>query len=197
MPRRHSRRRLEFLHFCLCAGLDVERAVMRATPAVLPALGDRRGRARPGIILRPGRQTRPHGVVFDVPHDPPSLQLAADPMIVGLRLPEGLSRAAQHPVGLSRCVAFQAPGELGDRGSRWAPFEATTGQCGRCPESDPSRGRLCLPRTTTAVEHMGQVRMPGKFSLSAGETAGMAGCAGHVQQLGSGSLLPNRMEVKG
>jgi len=31
----------------------------------------------------------------------------------------------------------------------------------------------------------------------AGATAGIAGCAGHVQQLGSGSLLPNLMEVKG
>jgi hypothetical protein len=41
------------------------------------------------------------------------------------------------------------------------------------------------------------VRIFGRFSRPAGETAGMAGCAGHVQQLGSGSLLPNRMEVKG
>jgi hypothetical protein len=28
-------------------------------------------------------------------------------------------------------------------------------------------------------------------------TLGSAGCAGHVQQLGSESLLPNLMEVKG
>jgi len=62
---------LEFLHFRLRVGVDVERAVLRATPAVLPAEGDGRGRARPGMIFRPGHQTSPHRVALDVPHDPP------------------------------------------------------------------------------------------------------------------------------
>jgi hypothetical protein len=51
---------MELLHFRLRACVEVERAVLRATPAVLPAEGDGRGRARPGMIFRPGRQTRPH-----------------------------------------------------------------------------------------------------------------------------------------
>src|ERR1035437_3358649 len=36
-----------------------------------------------------------------------------------------------------------------------------------------------------------------RSSKNAGTNTGMAGCAGHVQQLGSESLLPNLMEVKG
>jgi hypothetical protein len=37
----------------------------------------------------------------------------------------------------------------------------------------------------------------GIFAKNVGEDADVARCAGHVQQLGSESLLPNLMEVKG
>src|SRR5258707_12744353 len=63
--------------------------------------------ARPAILLRPPDQPRFHGVVFDVCHNSFPLLVVSDPMVVRLRLPKRLSRAAQNTIRLPRRRPFE------------------------------------------------------------------------------------------
>src|SRR5574341_391570 len=55
---------LEFLHLERGVGIDVERAVLLATRAVLPVDGPPAGRTGPAIVLRPRGQARRHRIVM-------------------------------------------------------------------------------------------------------------------------------------
>jgi hypothetical protein len=70
-------------------------------------------RTRPKPLGRIGYQTGADGVLLDVANDPLQFRFIAYPVIEGLILPEGGSRAAQDQIGFPRRGAFQPTGNHG------------------------------------------------------------------------------------
>src|SRR5205823_7010220 len=65
-------------------------------------------RAAPPPVFRCLTELRMHRIHPDVPLDARLLVVVANPVIVGLALPESFARPSQEQIGLSRSVAFAA-----------------------------------------------------------------------------------------
>jgi hypothetical protein len=91
-------------HSCLC--------LLPFSWAVPPA------GTRPWPLLRSRDKPGSDRIIFDVFGDAAEFRLVADPMVIGLVEPEGLTGAVQNSIGRSRGDSLEPLGELGDRNCR-------------------------------------------------------------------------------
>jgi hypothetical protein len=119
--------------------------------------------ARPPVILRAGDETCFYRVVLDVPDNAVHFNVIANPMIVGLPLPETFSRSTKKLVGFASSHAFQRSKNSRRRNFRQEQLVDVVGHQDVSPEIEMAEFNAAVQGSDYELRYRFRTKVQGAF----------------------------------